>query len=44
MCDGSGVGQPIASGFESAGRINAYLMKQPCSRCKGTGMNQKETE
>ena len=37
VCRGSGRGQPIATGFESAGRINDWLMSQPCGRCKGTG-------
>jgi len=37
-CHGSGKGQPIATGFESAWRINAWAMQQPCHTCKGKGV------
>jgi hypothetical protein len=37
ICRGTGNGQPIATGFESAGRINAWLMSRPCGTCDGTG-------
>ncbi len=44
LCHGSGMNQPIATGFESAGRINAWIMSQPCGRCKGTGKKPRDSK
>jgi hypothetical protein len=40
-CHGGGKGQPVATGFESAGRINEWCMSQPCGRCNGTGFHRE---
>ncbi len=34
-CHGGGRMEPFATGFESAWRINQWLMTQPCGLCKG---------
>lgn len=43
-CGGSGRQKPFATGFESAGRINDWLRKQPCSGCSGSGRVNRSRE